>query len=89
MKDPWTDKVTVLLQVSYETRQNQSDPEWWWSSQKCGDTHISSLQITTNVLSNDLEWMLYTEGLVQLGHQGTDIFKEVFITVLKKSISLH
>ena len=25
MEDPWTDKVTLLLQV-YETRQNQSDP---------------------------------------------------------------
>ena len=28
--------------------------------------------------------MLYTEGWVQLGHLGTDIFTEVFITVYKK-----
>ena len=84
MKDPWTDKVTVLLQVSYETRQNQPDPDGWWSSQKCRNTHIRSLQITTNFLSDELEWMLYTEGWVQLGHLGTDIFTEVFITVHKK-----
>ena len=53
---------------------------------KCRGTHISSLQITTNVLSDELEWMLYIESLIQLGHQGTDIFTEVFITVPKKSI---
>ena len=33
--------------------------------------------------------MLYIESLIQLGHQGRDIFTEVFITVPKKSIQLH
>ena len=45
---------------------------------KCRVTHISSLQITTNFLSDELEWMLHIESLIQLDHQGTDIFAEVF-----------
>ena len=45
---------------------------------KCKGTYISSLQITANVLSDELEWMLHIESLIQLDHQGTDIFAEVF-----------
>ena len=49
------------------------------------DTHISNLQITTSVLPDDIgiAWMLYTESLIQLSHQGTGSFTEVFITVDK------
>ena len=48
---------------------------------------MGSLQKTTNFLSDELAryaWMLYTECLIQLGHQDTGIFTEVFVTVYEK-----